>query len=64
MIVSCEHNQGRMGLCSDCSAEAERSVREEVAARTRRRRLEEALQATEDYGLPEAANIIRKALAR
>jgi hypothetical protein len=64
MIVTCEHNQGRMGLCSACSAEAERSVRESSERQERRRKLEEAITTAEIYGVPEAARLLREVMRR
>jgi hypothetical protein len=54
-IVSCEHNEGRMGMCSACSAEIQASEDRMSAYRKRQEELETAMRIAEKYGCKEAA---------
>ncbi len=61
-IESCEHNEGRMGRCASCSAEATRYVEHETHARKRRSELECAYQIAVRYNCKEAAAQLWRAL--
>lgn len=63
MIVSCEHNSGRMGMCSSC-ANAVSSSTPRVDPYKRREQLERAISACEAAGEYEEAARLRQKLYR
>lgn len=60
-IVSCEHNNGQMGMCKTCSDEIEASERRMRQERERQTELLDAARVAEKHGLHRAAEDLRGA---
>ncbi len=54
-IISCDHNNGNMGLCSSCSEEIRINEERNAKYREKRSELEKAMRIAEKYGCAEAA---------
>lgn len=59
-IVTCEHNPGGMGLCSQCAKDISESVDRSSYVSTRRRELTEAADIARRYGFYEEAGRLRR----
>lgn len=54
-MITCDHNNGNMGLCSSCAEDVRKSEESRAKYQTKRDELEKAFRIAEKYGCSEAA---------